>query len=99
MTAFPGYPIQSLEKQIQAIELLSEKPVVAVTLNHEGLTPEEIPECCDEIHRMTGVPAFDVLRKWGPRAGKNSGTTHQRIAYEENFGRRKETVGTEKDPL
>ncbi len=59
---FPGYPIQSLEKQIQAIELLSEKPVVAVTLNHEGLTPEEIPECCDEIHRMTGVPAFDVLR-------------------------------------
>ncbi|MCF8126875.1 MAG: DUF1611 domain-containing protein [Deltaproteobacteria bacterium] len=59
---FPGYPIQALEKQIQAIELLSEKPVVAVTLNHEALTPEEIPGCCDEIHRTTGVPAFDVLR-------------------------------------
>ena len=30
---FPGYPIQPLGKQIQAIELLSGKPVVAVTVN------------------------------------------------------------------
>jgi len=59
---FPGYPIHSLEKQIQAIELLSEKPVVAVTLNHEGLTPGEIPQCCDEIYHNTGIPAFDVLQ-------------------------------------
>jgi len=59
---FPGYRIQSLEKQIQAIELLSEKPVVAVTLNHEGLTPEDIPKRCEEIKRDTGVPAFDVLQ-------------------------------------
>ncbi len=27
--AFPGYPMHPVEKQIQAIELLSEKPVVA----------------------------------------------------------------------
>ena len=40
---FPGYPIHSLEKQIQAIELLSEKPVVAITVNHEGLSPGDIP--------------------------------------------------------
>ncbi|EFK07249.1 conserved hypothetical protein [delta proteobacterium NaphS2] len=58
---FPGYPMHSLEKQIQAIELLSEKPVVAVTLNHEGLLPEDIPECCNSIERDAGVPAFDVL--------------------------------------
>ncbi|MCG6880072.1 MAG: DUF1611 domain-containing protein [Deltaproteobacteria bacterium] len=59
---FPGYPMHSLEKQIQAIELLSEKPVVAVTLNHEGFSREEIPDCCDNIKRDTGVPAFDVLQ-------------------------------------
>ena len=58
---FPGYPMHPLEKQIQAIELLSEKPVVAVTLNHEGLSPEDIPECCNSIERNAGVPAFDVL--------------------------------------
>lgn len=59
---FPGYPMHSLERQIQAIELLSEKPVVAVTLNHEGFSREEIPECCDNIKRDTGIPAFDVLQ-------------------------------------
>jgi uncharacterized NAD-dependent epimerase/dehydratase family protein len=59
---FPGYPIHPLEKQIQAIELLSEKPVVAVTLNHEGLPPESIPHWCRKIHQETGVPAFEVLK-------------------------------------
>ena len=59
---FPGYPIHPLEKQIQIIELLSEKPVVGITLNHEGIAPEDTPACCDDIKRKTGVPAFDVLR-------------------------------------
>ena len=59
---FPGYPIHPLKKQIQVLEMLSEKPVVAVTLNHEGLLPEEIPGCCNKIHQDTGVPAFDVLQ-------------------------------------
>jgi len=59
---FPGYRIRPLEKQIQVIELLSEKPVVAVTVNHEGLTAGDIPGCCHEITRNTGIPAFDVLQ-------------------------------------
>jgi uncharacterized NAD-dependent epimerase/dehydratase family protein len=59
---FPDYPIHPLEKQIQAIELLSGKPVVAITVNHEGLTPGDIPKCCKEITHNTGVPAFDVLQ-------------------------------------
>jgi uncharacterized NAD-dependent epimerase/dehydratase family protein len=33
---FPGYAIQPLRQQVQAIELLSGKPVVAITINHEG---------------------------------------------------------------
>ena len=58
---FPGYPMHTIEKQIQAIELLSEKPVVAITLNHEGLSPQDIPQYCRNIERDTGRPAFDVL--------------------------------------
>lgn len=58
---FPGYAIQPLAKQIQAIELLSGKPVVAVTINHEGIEPDEIAEVCRSIHKETGLPAFDVL--------------------------------------
>ncbi len=59
---FPGYPLHPLDRQIQAIEVISGRPVVAVTLNHEGLAPEEIPAACARITRETGLPAFDVLR-------------------------------------
>jgi uncharacterized NAD-dependent epimerase/dehydratase family protein len=59
---FPGYPIQPLARQIQAIELLSGKPVVAVTINHEGLSADQIAPVCSEIKKDVGLPAFDVLQ-------------------------------------
>lgn len=58
---FPGYRIHSLEKQIQAIELVSGKPVVAVTVNHEGLDRIEVQRVCTEITDETGLPTCDVL--------------------------------------
>ena len=62
---FPGYPIQPLSRQIQAIEGISGKPVVAVTVNHEDLLDEQIPLICDAIEKVVGLPAFDVLRDQG----------------------------------
>jgi uncharacterized NAD-dependent epimerase/dehydratase family protein len=59
---FPGHPMHPLERQIQAIELISGRPVVAVTLNHEGLAGGAIDEACAAITAGTGLPAFDVLR-------------------------------------
>jgi uncharacterized NAD-dependent epimerase/dehydratase family protein len=59
---FPGYPIQPLTQQIQAIELLSGKPVVAITINHEGLRDDQIPLVCNTIQKEVSLPAFDVLR-------------------------------------
>jgi uncharacterized NAD-dependent epimerase/dehydratase family protein len=59
---FPGYPLHSLERQIRAIECVSECPVAAVTINHEGMSEEEIPAACREISRATGLPAADPLR-------------------------------------
>lgn len=59
---FPGYPIHPLTRQIEVIELLSGKPVVAVTVNHEGIQPHRISAVCDTINRTTGRPALDVLR-------------------------------------
>lgn len=58
---FPGYSIHPLERQIQAIELVSGKPVVAIAVNHESLTREQVAEECIAIERSTGLPAFDVL--------------------------------------
>jgi uncharacterized NAD-dependent epimerase/dehydratase family protein len=58
---FPGYPLHPLERQIAAIEMISDRPVVAVTLNHEGLSPEEVPAAAAEIRRRTGLPVCDPL--------------------------------------
>jgi uncharacterized NAD-dependent epimerase/dehydratase family protein len=62
---FPGYPIHPLKKQIEAVELLSGKPVVAITVNHEDLDLREVPSVCRKITAEVGLPAVDVLREGG----------------------------------
>jgi uncharacterized NAD-dependent epimerase/dehydratase family protein len=59
---FPGYPIHPLARQIQVVELLSGKPVVAVTLNHEEIAYDRVPLVCDAVQKAIGLPTFDVLR-------------------------------------
>jgi uncharacterized NAD-dependent epimerase/dehydratase family protein len=59
---FPGFPIHPLPVQIEAIELLSGTPVVAVTVSHEGLTAEESEIACARIREETELPACDPLR-------------------------------------
>jgi len=59
---FPGHVMHPLETQIEAIELISGRPVVAVTLNHEGLEGDAIDAACAAITAETGLPAFDALR-------------------------------------
>jgi uncharacterized NAD-dependent epimerase/dehydratase family protein len=58
---FPGYAMHPLSKQIQAIEFLSEKPVVAIAINHEGIEPAEVSEVCGAIARDTRLPVCDPL--------------------------------------
>ncbi len=58
---FPGYPLHPLKEQIRAIEIISGKQVIAVTVNHENMEAHEIPEACKKITEETGLPAFDVL--------------------------------------
>ena len=47
--------------QIELIELLAAKPVVAVTVNHEDLDPAAVAAACVAITAETGRPALDVL--------------------------------------
>ncbi len=58
---FPGYRLHPLDHQIAAIEMIAERPVLAVTVNHEGMSPSETRAACAEIEHATGRPAFDVL--------------------------------------
>jgi uncharacterized NAD-dependent epimerase/dehydratase family protein len=58
---FPGYPIQALKQQIHAIELISGKPVVAITVNHENIPLESLPVVIKSIEKETDLPTYDVL--------------------------------------
>lgn len=58
---FPGCPLHPLGQQVQAVELLSGKKVVAITINHENMSKESIPAMCNAISQVTGLPAMDVL--------------------------------------
>jgi uncharacterized NAD-dependent epimerase/dehydratase family protein len=58
---FPGFPLHPLPEQIRAIEMVSGRPVVAITVNHEDLPREAIAKACEDIRRETGLPAHDVL--------------------------------------
>jgi uncharacterized NAD-dependent epimerase/dehydratase family protein len=58
---FPGYSIHPLPKQIQAVEVISDKPVVAITVNHERIERDRILAVTAGIERQVGRPATDVL--------------------------------------
>jgi uncharacterized NAD-dependent epimerase/dehydratase family protein len=53
--------MHSLSKQIEAIEFLCARPVVAIALNHEGIEPAKVPQVCGEIAAETKLPVCDPL--------------------------------------
>lgn len=58
---FPGYKMHSIQEQINAIQVISGKKVIAITLNHENMDPSEIQPACETLQQETGLPTFDVL--------------------------------------
>ena len=58
---FPGYVLHPIKEQINAIEVISGKKVIAITLNHEEMSKEEILSACRMMTEETGLPTFDVL--------------------------------------
>ncbi len=58
---FPDYTLHPLDRQIQAIEIISGVPVAAITINHEGLEKQQVPGVCRKLQEQTGLPTFDVL--------------------------------------
>jgi uncharacterized NAD-dependent epimerase/dehydratase family protein len=62
---FPGYVLDPLEKQIQALEFVSGRPVIAITINHEDLDRDGVTAAVTDIESRTGLPAMDVLLEGG----------------------------------
>ncbi|MDZ7289907.1 MAG: DUF1611 domain-containing protein [candidate division KSB1 bacterium] len=59
---FPDFPMAPLEKEIQVVELLSNRPVIALTLNHENMTEAEITATTEEYEKRYGIPCCDILK-------------------------------------
>ena len=58
---FPGYQLHDIKTQINAIETISGKKVIAITHNHENMKAEEIASECKKLEKETGLPTYDVL--------------------------------------
>lgn len=61
----PDFPMAPLAREIQVIELLSNRPVIALTLNHENMSKTEIDATVQQYENQYGIPCGDVL-KHGP---------------------------------
>ena len=58
---FYGIRIPPLEKYIRVLELLSDRKVIGISLNREGIEEREIPKVLKNITQETGIYAFDPL--------------------------------------
>ncbi len=58
---FDAYPIGSLDREIKIIELLSRNPVIALTINHEGMSEDEVSRTVLDYESKYERPATDVL--------------------------------------
>ena len=52
----------TLESEIKLVEIISGAKVIALTLNHEDMTDQEIDETVVEYESTYGLPTMDVLK-------------------------------------
>ncbi len=63
-TFFDGFPevrIPDLERYIKILELLSDRKVIAVSLNRENMSDEDVKNEIDVLQNRLGIPVFDPL--------------------------------------
>ena len=59
---YPDIPMPTLESEIQLNEVFSRSNVIAITLNHEEMTDEEINETVTDYEMKYKLPTTDVLK-------------------------------------
>jgi uncharacterized NAD-dependent epimerase/dehydratase family protein len=64
---FPDFPLHPLAKQIAAIEMISDRPVVALAINTEDLASGEVDIVCQRIEKETGLPVVAPLKHGAKR--------------------------------
>lgn len=60
---FPDYRMPTIASEIELLEVFSKSKVVAITLNHEGMTDKEIDTHIALYEEEHGIPVTDVLAR------------------------------------
>lgn len=61
LDGFPAYKMADLGREVSLLEAYSQRPVIAITLNHEGLTRAQVESTVREYEARFGVPCCDPL--------------------------------------
>ena len=56
-----AWPMPAVEKEIEMLEMFSESKVIAITINHENLTPDDVRRIEREYESKYGLPTCDPL--------------------------------------
>ena len=59
---FPEIPMPSLKSEIELLEVFSKVNVIAITLNHEDMTDDELDAAILNSEKEYGLPTTDVLK-------------------------------------
>jgi len=59
---YPEIPMPTLESEIELIEVFSRSKVIAITINHEDMTDDEVENTIAEYEDRYKLPTTDVLK-------------------------------------
>ncbi|MBU1099117.1 MAG: DUF1611 domain-containing protein [Bacteroidetes bacterium] len=59
---YPNIPMPTLESEIELLEIFSKSKVIAITLNHEDMTDDEVESTIVEYEYKYDLPTTDVLK-------------------------------------
>lgn len=54
-------PNGTIEREMELIKVFADAPVIGITVNHTGMTKEEVAKTVKEYEAKYGIPACDVL--------------------------------------
>jgi uncharacterized NAD-dependent epimerase/dehydratase family protein len=58
---FPDFPLAGIDREMAIIDLLSRRPTIALTLNHEAMSEAEIRRDAASLRERHGIPCCDAL--------------------------------------
>jgi uncharacterized NAD-dependent epimerase/dehydratase family protein len=61
LDGFPMYPMADLGREVELLEAFSQRPVIAITINHEGMTRDEVERVKAQYESRFHVPVCDPL--------------------------------------